>query len=88
MLSVRNADITDLEPIMEIYHYAQDYMIQSGNPTQWGHFYPDEEMIKADIRLDVCRVIFFALESFFLLPDKGQDILLFLFTFGIRPSLQ
>ena len=37
MLNVRNAEIADLEQIMKIYRYAQDYMIESGNPTQWGH---------------------------------------------------
>ena len=49
MLNVRNAEIADLEQIMKIYRYAQDYMIESGNPTQWGHFYPDADLIKSDI---------------------------------------
>ena len=31
MLNVRNAEIADLEQIMKIYRYAQDYMIESGN---------------------------------------------------------
>lgn len=35
MLNVRNAEIADLGQIMKIYRYAQDYMIESGNPTQW-----------------------------------------------------
>ena len=37
MMNVRIADLKDFEKIMKIYKYAQDYMIQSGNPTQWGH---------------------------------------------------
>ena len=41
MLNVKNADMADFEQIMKIYKYAQDYMIKSGNPVQWGHFYPD-----------------------------------------------
>ena len=49
MLNVKNAEIADLEQIMKIYRYAQDYMIKSGNPTQWGHFYPDADLIKSDI---------------------------------------
>lgn len=49
MMNVRIADLKDFEKIMKIYKYAQDYMIQSGNPTQWGHFYPDEELIRSDI---------------------------------------
>ena len=37
-MKVRNADSKDFEKIMKIYKYAQDYMIQSGNPTQMGAF--------------------------------------------------
>lgn len=38
MMNVRIADFKDFEKIMKIYKYAQDYMIQSGNPTQWDIF--------------------------------------------------
>lgn len=58
MLNVRNADITDFEQIMGIYKYAQDYMIRSGNPKQWGHSYPDTDLIKSDITQNTCRVIY------------------------------
>ena len=58
MLNIRNAAITDFERIMEIYGYAQDYMIRNGNPTQWGHFYPDAALIKSDIRQNLCKVIY------------------------------
>ena len=37
MMNVRIADFKDFEKIMKIYKYAQDYMIQSGNPTQMGY---------------------------------------------------
>ena len=57
MLSVRNATENDHERIMEIYRYAQDFMIRSGNPTQWAHVYPDSELIRSDIRNNVCKVI-------------------------------
>ena len=56
MMNVRIADLKDFEKIMKIYKYAQDYMIQSGNPTQWGHFYPDEELIRSDIHQNACKV--------------------------------
>ena len=45
MLSLRNATEADLGEIRRIYEYAQDYMIRSGNPTQWGHFYPSADLI-------------------------------------------
>ena len=57
MLSIRNAEIRDYDRIMEIYRYAQDYMIRSGNPDQWGHFYPDPDMVRSDIEEGVCRVL-------------------------------
>ena len=47
----------DFDRIMEIYRYAQDFMIQSGNPDQWGHSYPDPELIKSDIREKKCMII-------------------------------
>lgn len=43
---------------MEIYHYAQDFMIRTGNPQQWGRTYPDPALIEADIRAGLCKVIF------------------------------
>ena len=35
MLQIRNAVIDDLKQILEIYKYAQDFMIRTGNPNQW-----------------------------------------------------
>jgi hypothetical protein len=58
MLRIRWGTDRDYHRIMEIYRYAQDFMIQSGNPNQWGHFYPDSSLIKSDIQNGVCRVIF------------------------------
>ncbi|SFG43441.1 N-acetyltransferase [Oribacterium sp. WCC10] len=58
MLRVRYGTDHDYDRIMEIYRYAQDYMIQSGNPNQWGHFYPESSLIKSDIQNGLCRVIF------------------------------
>ena len=40
----------ELGEIRRIYEYAQDYMIRSGNPTQWGHFYPSADLIRSDIQ--------------------------------------
>ena len=38
-MHIRKSRIEDLKEIMEIYRAAQDFMIESGNPDQWGHFY-------------------------------------------------
>lgn len=58
MLQIRNAVIDDLKQILEIYKYAQDFMIRTGNPNQWGHRYPSVELIEKDIESKVCKVIY------------------------------
>lgn len=58
MLNIRNAEPSDLGRILEIYRYAQDFMIKTGNPTQWGHFYPEEALIRRDIAWNACKVLY------------------------------
>ena len=58
MLSLRNATEADLGDIQRIYEYAQDYMIRSGNPTQWGRSYPSADLIRSDLQKKVCKVIY------------------------------
>jgi len=58
MLNLRNATDADFGEIRRIYSFAQDHMIQSGNPTQWGHSYPDAVLILSDMQRKACRVIY------------------------------
>lgn len=58
MLLVRSATMDDFQKIAAIYRFAQDFMIKSGNPTQWGRTYPSAELIKSDINQNACKVIF------------------------------
>ncbi len=46
---IRNANFEDLPQIMEIYKGAQAFMAETGNPTQWGNFYPAQELLEEDI---------------------------------------
>lgn len=55
---IKKAEIDDLNEIMSIYRVAQDSMIESGNPNQWGHFYPTEEVIREDIRYGTSYIIY------------------------------
>ena len=57
MMIVRKAAPEDLAQIMQIYSAAQDFMIASGNPGQWGKSYPPEEQIVKDIEDGVCFVV-------------------------------
>ncbi len=56
-MTVREAAPEELDAIMAIYRSAQEFMIRSGNPTQWGRFNPTREMIEADIAAGRCRVL-------------------------------
>ena len=56
-MQIRKATIDDLDVIMSIYKDAQDFMIESGNPNQWGHFYPSEDLVREDISKGISYVI-------------------------------
>lgn len=56
-MHIRKATEKDIEEIMKIYRIAQDFMIESGNPNQWGHFYPTREIINKDIDEEVCYLV-------------------------------
>lgn len=45
----RVATFDDLPRILEIYAYAREFMIQTGNPAQWGDYFPPIEMLEEDI---------------------------------------
>ncbi len=56
-MNVRNANMSDLDKIMNIYRIAQKFMIKNGNPTQWGSEYPSRDLIISDINNNKCKVI-------------------------------
>lgn len=47
---IRPAEYPDLERILEVYHYAREFMIISGNPNQWGVSHPAQSILEQDIR--------------------------------------
>ena len=57
-MKIRKAVIDDLLRIMEVYRAAQDFMILSGNPGQWGRSYPTEDDVRNDIENGSCHVIY------------------------------
>ena len=56
-MNIKKATFSDLDEIMGIYRAAQDFMIESGNPNQWGRTYPARELIEDDIHSGVCHLI-------------------------------
>lgn len=49
-MKIKNAEIYQLDEILNVYKIAREFMKNSGNPTQWGDNYPPAEMIAEDIK--------------------------------------
>ena len=73
---IRTAAMADLPAILEVYAYAREYMVQTGNPTQWGKVYPDEELLGEDIEN----------QRLFLLEERGVLHGVFYFVIGPDPT--
>ena len=56
-MHIRNAEATDLDRIMEIYARAQQFMRDTGNPTQWNNTYPTRDLIVDDIARRISYVV-------------------------------
>ena len=54
---VRNAEMTDLPRIEEIYSNARRFMADHGNPNQWGTSHPPREQLLNDIKMGDLYVI-------------------------------
>ncbi len=46
---IRKAIISDINPLMDIYDHARQFMRSVGNANQWINGYPSEEIIRKDI---------------------------------------
>lgn len=77
-MDIRKSAIDDLNEIMSIYRIAQDFMIASGNPNQWGHSYPTEELIKDDIKNEMS----------YLICDDNEPHAVFTLFDGLEPTYQ
>lgn len=73
---VRKSTRADLEKMLTIYAYAREQMRKNGNPTQWGEYYPAEELLIQDIAEGVSYVI----------ENEGEICGTFVFKIGIDPT--
>jgi len=48
-MTIRKASLEDVDKILAIYAYAREQMRLSGNPDQWGEYYPPVEMVRKDM---------------------------------------
>lgn len=73
---VRLATEQDIPKLLACYEQARRYMIVMENPDQWGFYYPEPEITKADVAAGHCYVV----------EDKKQDIFLGVFVFCEGPE--
>lgn len=56
-MEIRNASGRELPQIMRLYEYARRFMLEHGNPNQWGPTrWPPEPLVRADIEAGRCYV--------------------------------
>lgn len=49
IMEIRKTKLQDLPYVMDVYKYAQKFMVENGNPNQWSEGYPPQIMIEDDI---------------------------------------
>ena len=73
---VRVAKEEDLAKVLEVYKTAREFMKQTGNPTQWGDWYPPKEYLVDDINN----------QRLYLLESDGEINGAFMFFIGEDPN--
>ena len=75
MMQIRKAEREDLDRIMEIYEYARQFMVRTGNPNQWAaRGWPPRELICRDIEQGKSYVCI----------HQGHIAAVFFYDWGIR----
>ena len=72
-MRIRKTREEDLPRIIEIYQYARLFMINNGNPNQWGDNWPPENLILDDIENG---------KSYVCINDDGKVIGTFYYDYG------
>ena len=49
-MQIRASQKEDITAIMRIYEKARAFMDQTGNPTQWGDGYPQQDLNEEDLQ--------------------------------------
>ncbi len=74
---IRLARETDLPAMLAIYEYARKIMRESGNPNQWRDTYPEQALLREDIR---------QAHSYVAMGEDGQVHGTFMFMVGEEPT--
>ena len=76
-LAIRKAELYDLDSVMPIFDYARQFMIQTGNPTQWADGYPERSFMENEIAAGHCYVF---------VDDLGKPVATFCYIEGDDPT--
>lgn len=77
-VEIRRSGFSDIERMMEVFAAAREFMIRTGNPSQWASTYPSIEQLTADIESG---------DSFVCL-SSGRIIATFLLRGGDDPTYE
>lgn len=69
---IRKATMQDLPAIVDIYAYARNFMVKTGNANQWGNGYPQEKLLRDDI----------AQKQLYMIEQDGAICGVFVFIIG------
>ena len=73
---IRRAGPADMDRILKIYETARRFMVENGNPTQWGTGYPSRQILEEDIRR----------ERLYVVTEDGRICGVFMFSIGDDPT--
>ena len=77
-MQIRASQKEDITAIMRIYEKARAFMDQTGNPTQWGDGYPQQDLIEEDLQQGHSYVC----------EENGKIVGTFTLIFGEDPTYQ
>ena len=75
-MHVRKTTLADFSEVMKIYREAREFMIKTGNPTQWWEGYPPEDLILNDIERG----------DSFVVVENEEILAVFLYKHGVDPT--
>lgn len=74
-MTIRKAELNNLDNILKIFEHARKYMKENNNPNQWGDEYPTIEIIENDIKNS---------NGYICLDDENNIVGYFCFYVGIE----
>ena len=77
-MEIRKAREEDMSTILQIYAIAREFMKKNGNPTQWADGYPQESVLRKDLKE----------ENLYVCEEDGVVKGVFSFIMGDDPTYQ